>query len=133
LIIAIPFTSKTEGLINSNELKLLGKNGIIVNVGRGSIIDEKALYNALNNQVIAGACIDVWYNYSPDADEKGKKFPYSNDTPFHKLNNVILSPHRGASPMDDLIRWDDIIYNIQVLSEGKQYFKNDHDKAVLPG
>jgi phosphoglycerate dehydrogenase-like enzyme len=124
LIIAVPLTKMTKGLIKEKELKLLGKNGVIVNVGRGVIVEETALYSALKNNDIAGACIDVWYNYSPEPDEKGRKYPYSSETPFHELNNIILSPHRGASPMTDLARWDDVIYNIELLSCGKYSFKN---------
>lgn len=122
LIIAIPHTSKTEGLIGSKELKLLGKNGLLVNVARGTIVDEVILYNALSKGTIAGAALDVWYNYNPKKDKKGREYPYSN--PFHKLSNVVLSPHRAASPFDDLGRWDEVIENLKRLASGKRTFLN---------
>lgn len=122
LIIAVPQTEETIGLIGENELKLLGPDGFLVNVSRGIVIDEEALYNALARKTISGAAIDVWYEYRPEADEEGRKFP--TRFPFHELDNVILSPHRGASPMDDLKRWDEVIENIRRLAEGKDEFIN---------
>lgn len=122
LIIAIPHTSKTEGLIGTKELKLLGKNGLLVNVARGTIVNEVSLYNALSKGTIAGAALDVWYNYSPKKDKKGREYPFSN--PFHKLSNVVLSPHRAASPFDDLGRWDEVIENLKRLASGKRTFLN---------
>lgn len=122
LIIAVPHTSKTEGLIGARELKLLGKNSLLVNIARGTIIKEKDLYNALKKKEIGGAAIDVWYNYKPGKDKSGKEYPYSY--PFHKLKNVLLSPHRAASPFDDLSRWDEVIENITRLAKGKKEFLN---------
>lgn len=125
LIIAIPQTSETEKLIKTAELKLLGKDGIVVNISRGIIVDEESLYNALSKKIISGAALDVWYNYSPKKDRMGREYPYK--FPFHKLKNVLLSPHRAASPFDDLKRWDDVIENIRRLAEGKKKFLNEVD------
>lgn len=122
LIIAIPHTSKTEGLIGKKELKLLGKNSLLVNVARGLIADEESLYDALKNNVIAGAALDVWYNYQPKKDKKGREYPYK--FPFHKLNNIVMSPHRAASPFDDIKRWDEVIENIWKVAKGKKDYLN---------
>ena len=122
LIIAVPLTSKTRGLINEEQLQLLGKNSFIVNIGRGEVIDEESLFKALNEKKIAGASIDVWYNYQPQEDEKGKMFP--SIFPFYELDNVVLSPHRGASPMNDLKRWDEQIENIVLFAQGRKDFVN---------
>ena len=122
LIIAVPHTSETEGLIGQKELELLGSEGLLVNVSRGIVIDEKSLYESLKNGIIAGAGIDVWYEYQPDSDEDGKKFPYSH--PFHELENIILSPHRAASPFDDLERWDEVVENIKRFVSGRTDFLN---------
>lgn len=123
LVIAVPHTSGTEGLIGAIQLRLLGKSGLIVNVARGKIVKEKALYDALSKGSIAGAALDVWYNYSPRKDRKGREYPY--DYPFHKLSNVVLSPHRAASPFDDLDRWEEVIENLNRLAEGKRNFLNE--------
>jgi len=125
LIVAVPLTTKTEGLIKEKELELLGKDSLLINVGRGSIIDEKSLFDALKEGKITGAAIDVWYNYRPEEDGKGRKYPFSY--PFHELENIVLSPHRGASPMDDLKRWDEQIENISRFAKGKKKFLNEVD------
>ncbi|NHJ41129.1 MAG: hypothetical protein FK731_13945 [Asgard group archaeon] len=122
LFVAIPLTSKTYGIIGKKELETLGSESLLVTVARGEVIEEESLYKALNNKTIAGAAIDVWYNYRPEPDEKGIKFP--SKFPFYKLDNVILSPHRGASPMDDLKRWDEVIENIKRYARGETNFLN---------
>ncbi len=122
VIIAVPVTEKTTGLIGEKELEILGSESFVVNVARGQVIDEQSLYNALVEKKIAGAAIDVWYEYRPDPDDKGLRFPYS--FPFHELENVVLSPHRGASPMNDLKRWNEVIENIQRFVSGRSDFLN---------
>jgi phosphoglycerate dehydrogenase-like enzyme len=122
LIIAVPQTPETEALIGMKELKQLGESGLIVNVARGSVVDETSLYCALKDGVIAGAALDVWYDYSPDADEDGKKYPCTQ--PFHTLDNVVLSPHRAASPFSDLKRWDEVVENVSRFSQGRDDFLN---------
>jgi phosphoglycerate dehydrogenase-like enzyme len=122
LVVAVPLTSKTKELIGKKELDLLGPEGLLVTVARGEVIEEESFYNALKNKIIAGAAIDVWYNYRPEPDEDGRKFP--TNYPFYKLDNVILSPHRGASPMSDLRRWNEVIENISRFTRGETKFLN---------
>ncbi|MFX0031500.1 MAG: NAD(P)-dependent oxidoreductase [Promethearchaeota archaeon] len=122
LIIALPVTSLTKEMIKERELELLGSTGLLVNVSRGEIINEEDLYFALRNRKILGAAIDVWYNYEPQSDKEGKKYPFN--FPFHELDNIVLSPHRGYSPFKDLLRWDEIIENIRKFARGKQDLKN---------
>ena len=86
------------------------------------ILNQEALYNALATDEIAGAAIDVWYTYKPEPNHEGKLFPF--EFPFDKLENVVLSPHRGASPMDDLKRWNEVIENITRYAEGRRDFIN---------
>lgn len=124
LIVAVPLTDETEGMIGAPELARLGSDGLLVHVGRGSVVDEAALYDALANATIGGAALDVWYEYRPEADTSGLKYPYGIDHPFHDLDNVVLSPHRAASPFDDLARWDEVIENIRRVSEGRQDLLN---------
>jgi phosphoglycerate dehydrogenase-like enzyme len=122
LMIAIPHTPETEGMIGRKELELLGPEGLLINVGRGIIIDEEALFTALEQKTIAGAGIDVWYNYKAEPDENGKRHPSAY--PFHTLDNVILSPHRAASPFSDLKRWDEVVENIRRFADGEKEFLN---------
>ena len=117
LMIAVPNTSLTSGLIKAKELKLLGSNGLIINVARGDIINQEDLYNALKYNTIQGAGIDVWYDYRPHPNKEDLKYPY--EFPFHDLDNIVLSPHRGYSPFSDLLRWDEVIENIKRISQGR--------------
>jgi len=115
LIIAVPVTKLTNNLIGVEELQFLGPEGILVNVSRGEIVNQEALYNVLKTNTIFGAAIDVWYDYNPESDEQGRRFPYN--FPFHQLNNIILSPHRGYSPFSDLLRWNEVIENIKRITQ----------------
>ncbi|MDX9802201.1 MAG: 2-hydroxyacid dehydrogenase [Spirochaetia bacterium] len=91
LIVAVPLTDETRGMVNQDIMNLM-KGGVILNIARGPVVDEKALYNSLTNGTLKGACIDVWYNY-PDP---GSKIKAPGNYPFHKLPNVVLSPHVGG-------------------------------------
>ena len=122
LIIAVPETTKTIGMIRKEELKSLGTDGLLVNVSRGSVVDENSLFQALQKKELAGAAIDVWYNYNPDPDDLGRKYPFI--LPFHTLDNVVLSPHRAASPLNDLERWNEVIENILRFNRGERTFLN---------
>ncbi|KXH76040.1 MAG: hypothetical protein AM326_07970 [Candidatus Thorarchaeota archaeon SMTZ-45] len=122
LIVAVPQTPETLGLIGLKELELLGNDGLVVNISRGPVIDEYALFKVLSERIIAGAAIDVWYEYQPEPGEEDRRYPFHY--PFHELDNVVLSPHRGASPMDDLERWDEVIENITRFTQGRTDFLN---------
>lgn len=122
LVIALPETDGTRGLIKARELELLGRDALLVNVGRGPVVDEEALYRALKEHTIAGAALDVWYDYRPEPDAADRRYPYR--FPFHELDNVVLSPHRAASPLDDLERWDEVIENLRRLAAGRTDFLN---------
>lgn len=94
LLIALPLTEETENLIDKNELALMPKGSILVNVGRGPIVNQHALYQALTNGRLRAAGSDVWYNY-PESEENRENTPPA-DVPFGELDNFVLSPHRGG-------------------------------------
>jgi phosphoglycerate dehydrogenase-like enzyme len=94
LIITAPLTPATKGLIGERELALLPHGALLVNVGRGAIVDEAALYRALQSGQLAAAGLDVWYNYP--RDEAAQTNTLLSQFPFHELDNVVLSPHRGG-------------------------------------
>lgn len=91
LICTLPLTAETKGLIGATELSLLAKPAFLVNVGRGPVIDEAALYTALKDGTLAAAGLDVWYTYPKDASESAHTPP--SQYPFHELENVVMTPH----------------------------------------
>ena len=94
LFITLPLTPETEGLIGEAELAALPSAAILVNVGRGAVVDQKALFLALKRGQLRAAGSDVWYNY-PDDEESRSRTPPA-DYPFHELDNFVFSPHRGG-------------------------------------
>ena len=94
LLIALPLTDKTVGLIGKDEIALMPKGSILVNIGRGPVVNQFALYQALKSGHIRAAGSDVWYNY-PDSKATRRNTPPA-DVPFSELDNFILSPHRGG-------------------------------------
>lgn len=95
LLLCLPLTPETEGLIGEHELWLLPRSSLLVNVARGAIVNEEALYRALSEHRIAAAGIDVWYQYPPTAEDRAYTPP--SRFPFHELDNVVMSPHRGGA------------------------------------
>lgn len=62
VVVACPLTPETEGLIDERALSLMKDDAVLINVGRGAVCDEAALYNALSTDQIRGAVLDVWWN-----------------------------------------------------------------------
>jgi phosphoglycerate dehydrogenase-like enzyme len=87
IYVCLPLTQETVGIIDEKKLSRM-KDKYLINVGRGVIIDEKALFDALSKKILRGAGIDVWYNYP-----KSKEINQPSRYPFHTLPNVVLSPH----------------------------------------
>jgi len=88
LAVTLSLNEQTRGLLRERELALLKPGAVVINVARGEIIDEDALYHALQERRIAGAALDVWYRYPK---EPGITFPARR--PFHELPNVLMTPH----------------------------------------
>ncbi|ADK79496.1 2-hydroxyacid dehydrogenase [Sediminispirochaeta smaragdinae] len=93
VVIALPATDATIGLFDEKRLsRMEGK--LLVNVGRGSIVDEAALSHALEAGTLAGAAIDCWYSYPTDGTIGAPA-----RLPFYKQESVLLSPHiAGFTP-----------------------------------
>ena len=85
ITIHMPKTPETTGMISTEQFALMKPTAFIVNVARGGLIDEDALYAALKSNRIAGAGLDVFVSEPP------------KDSPLLALENVIVTPHLGAS------------------------------------
>ncbi|NLL61901.1 MAG: hydroxyacid dehydrogenase [Candidatus Atribacteria bacterium] len=84
-----PLTLETKGLISSEQFSAMKNDAYIINLGRGSIIDEKALYDALKNKEIAGAGLDVF-----------ELEPADKSNPLFEFDNVIVTPHFGGDTIE---------------------------------
>lgn len=93
VLIALPLNDNTRHAINAARLKAMKPGAVIINVGRGALIDEAALYAALASRAIGGAILDVWYRYPPQGSNRG---PAPWNFPFHELDNVLLTPHASG-------------------------------------
>jgi phosphoglycerate dehydrogenase-like enzyme len=88
VVLACPLSKDTRGLIGPGEFARMKRSAFLINVARGAVVQEEALYRALKERRIAGAAIDVWYSYPTDE----KPFRPSH-FPFHKLCNLVMTPH----------------------------------------
>lgn len=92
IVNTLPFTAQTAGLVDATIFAAMKPDATVVNVGRGPVIDEKALYDALAQKRIGGAIIDTWYVY-PDGSNPN---PHPSAYPFHELDNVVMTPHMSG-------------------------------------
>jgi phosphoglycerate dehydrogenase-like enzyme len=86
IVVTLPLTKETTGLLGMEEFSLMKSSAFLINIGRGEIIVEEDLINALNQGIIAGAGLDVF-----------EKEPLSNDSPLWEMDNVIITPHTSGS------------------------------------
>jgi phosphoglycerate dehydrogenase-like enzyme len=106
---------ETTGLIDARRLGLLKPSAVLINIARGQVIDEDALYAALRDVKIGGAAIDVWWQYPNPAEptRRGSRHP------FHELPNVIVTPHNSGWTAGMVRRrWDEIADNIHRFCRG---------------
>jgi len=97
LIITLPLTDETIGMIGPDELELLPRGALLVNVARAEIVDEEGLYEALRRKRLAAAGIDVWHKEPSRAElERGDRIAVSRFS-FETLDNLVMSPHRGGA------------------------------------
>lgn len=88
LAVTLSLTEVTRGLLGERELRLMKPTAVLINVARAEIIDEAALYQALAQKTIAGAALDVWYQYPTGP---GPTWPARYA--FQELPNVLMTPH----------------------------------------
>lgn len=114
VVVSAPLSENTAGMIGESELQALGPAGILVNVGRGPLVQEAAIYAALANREIAGAGLDVWYDYPANGAGSPSRWP------FAELDNVLMTPHSSGITRQTFVgRVDDITANIGRLQRGE--------------
>jgi phosphoglycerate dehydrogenase-like enzyme len=117
LFISLPLTHETRGIIGADEISLLPRDAVIINVARGAVIEEGALYEALREgRIHAG--LDVWYDY-PTTPEMRKNTQPSRFA-FQELDNVVMSPHvAGHSDETDDLRARALAEMLNAAAGGK--------------
>ena len=114
LVLAVPGGKSTEGLIDAKRLGLLGSKGFLVNIARGSVVDQAALIDALREGRIAGAGLDV-YEDEPNVPQA-----------LIEMDNVVLLPHLASGTHETRQAMGDLVWsNIQ------GYYHNDR-KVLTP-
>jgi len=107
LMVAVRAGVETNHAVNADILRRLGSDGFVVNISRGSVIDEKALVAALADGVIAGAGLDVF-----------AREPHAPDT-LTALPNVVLSPHLGGHTLESHVAMQDcVLANLDAFFAG---------------
>jgi lactate dehydrogenase-like 2-hydroxyacid dehydrogenase len=111
LVVTVPGGEDTQHMINAGVLQALGQKGYLINVARGSVVDQSALVQALKDKTIAGAALDVFWD-EPIVDPELRRLP-----------NVVLTPHIASATVETRHAMAALtMQNLQAF----------YEKAVLP-
>jgi phosphoglycerate dehydrogenase-like enzyme len=117
IVVAAALGPETEGLIGAAQFDRMKSSAVLLNVGRGPIVEETALFNALQSKRIRGATIDVWYGSYPSKDQPR---PAPSKLPFHELDNLYMTPHTSGWTTGMINRrWTEIADNLDRLARGE--------------
>jgi glyoxylate/hydroxypyruvate reductase A len=86
LVLAAPHTNETERVVGADEFERLPKGAVVINIGRGALVDEAAMVNALRTGRLGGAALDVF-----------AKEPLPEDSPLWSMPNVLICPHSAST------------------------------------
>ncbi|HNP64064.1 MAG TPA: 2-hydroxyacid dehydrogenase [Woeseiaceae bacterium] len=118
LIVSVPLVDSTIDLIDQDVFAAMKETAVLVNVARGAVVNEYALYSALHKKEIGGAVIDVWYNYPSNSDDDHVR-PSKYD--FARLENVLMTPHiSGWTEGTVNRRWTTIVDNLNHLANQRE-------------
>lgn len=92
VVLALPLERSTIGVIGAQQLAGMKSTAVIINVARGALIDERALFEACRDKRIGGAAIDTWFKYPAE----GQLVSEPSNLPFRDLENVIMTPHASG-------------------------------------
>ncbi|MCP4166946.1 MAG: 2-hydroxyacid dehydrogenase [Chloroflexi bacterium] len=106
----VPVTPETRGMIGGAELRRMKRSAYLINTARAAIIDEQALFAALQEEQIAGAALDVFWQE-----------PLPPDSPWRELDNVLLTPHLAGASDDVKVHHSAmIVENVRALQQGSR-------------
>ncbi len=110
-----PLVEETRGIIAAAWFAEMQPTAVLIHVGRGPVVDEAALFEALATKRIRGASIDVWYSYPKASGERVAP----SRLPFHELPNIVMTPH-SSSRSDEAVdrRFQDVAANLDALAKG---------------
>jgi phosphoglycerate dehydrogenase-like enzyme len=100
IIVTVPLMPDTQGMVGADAFAAMRPGAVVVNVARGPVVDEQALYDALRERRIGGAVIDTWYQY-PTA---GQPVVAPSVLAFADLPNVVMTPHMSGWTMGTIRR-----------------------------
>ena len=116
IAVCCPLSDATKGILGPAQFAAMKPSAVVLNVGRGPVIDEDALWQALSGRRIAGAMIDTWYRYPTEDGTPERPSKHS----FHELDNILMTPHlSGWTDGTQERRWNVMIDNIERLMAGR--------------
>jgi phosphoglycerate dehydrogenase-like enzyme len=92
VLLALPLDASTKGLLGNAEFARMKPGAVVINVARGALVDERALFEACKSRRIGGAILDTWYRYPGPGEIRGEP----SSLPFRELDNVIMTPHASG-------------------------------------
>ncbi|MEX2503174.1 MAG: NAD(P)-dependent oxidoreductase [Trueperaceae bacterium] len=129
MLVSLPATPATIGLLDREAFAAMRTGTLLVNVGRGPVIDENALYEALEAGRLAGVGLDVWWRYPEDRDARAATLP--SHRPLHVHPDVLLSPHRadGVATSEEACV-DDVLATVDAIVSGVDPKRNRVDVSA---
>ena len=116
VVLSTALSPETESLIDARRLALMKRSAFLVNIARGAVVDEDAVYHALRDRSIGGAALDVWWQYPNAAEPERRPSRHA----FHELPNVIMTPHcSGWTAGMVARRWAEVAGNINRFVRGE--------------
>ena len=115
LVLVLPFTPESEGLLGAAELAQMKPSATLINVARGGVVDEDALIEALTNGQLAMAGLDVY-----------REEPLPVSSPLRHLQNVVLSPHMGGGSYRSRV-----LDHPACVANILRFFRGEHPEGVI--
>lgn len=119
VVVACPLTQHTTGLLDARRLHIMKSTAVLINVARGPVVDQDALFAALQSKAIRGAALDVWYRYPHGGVDLTGVRPSVH--PFHELDSdtVIMTPHSsGWTEEQEWRKAAQIAANLDAIADG---------------